>query len=146
MAVCWLIVEPPRMTLPPPRVAPHRRLDRLAVEAGMGAELAVLAGDHRADHVAVDPPDRHPFAPRAAAADHVAQLGEGDGRVHEAVGKHPEQADDEEEQHALDQPEEDADGERAAGTGGHGRRISRGGCGRHPLLFARRPPMLRHCP
>src|SRR5204862_6351164 len=42
------------------RVALDGLLDRLAIEAVVLAELAVLAGDHRADHVAVDIVERFP--------------------------------------------------------------------------------------
>ena len=95
-------------------IAFHRILNGFEVEAVMRAELAVLGRDRRTDHVAVGLADRHPVLVRTAAGDHVAEHVEGDRRVHEAIGEHPQDRDQEEGEDQLDDPAEEAAEERAA--------------------------------
>ncbi len=86
-------------------VALDRLLDRLTVETVVLAELAVLAGDHRADHVAVDPAERRPVLGDAVL---VHQHGRGHRHRYEAEHDHQREAEtdepdgrqDEEVQHA----------------------------------------------
>ena len=74
----------------------------------MGAELAVLGGDRRADHVAVDPLEAHPVAGEVPAAEAVAEHGEGEGRVGEAVEQNPQDAGEDEEEQARNGPSQDS--------------------------------------
>ena len=95
----------------------------------MAAEFAVLAGDHGADHVAVDLADRHPVALGAAPGEHVAEHRRGDRRIDEPIGDNPQERSDKEDQDELEKERRDAPGQRPrppALVAGNGRRRALG--------------------
>jgi hypothetical protein len=99
LAVCWLIVEPPR-SRPPSLFASSA--SRIAVEAVVAAEIAVLGGDHRARHVWVDAVEVAPAVGDAVAFERVAQHQRGGRRIDVFVRDHPQHR-DQEDQRGEDQ-------------------------------------------